>query len=418
MKNTHDESATISRVISALDPLALIREAAEQERRQPHRPVCDLDQTLKALGEERQCTIEDLARERAAQIVQQQPSQPSLILEEWLFTWVEKYKTRTGTDYRSLIKSYINPGLGHYRLVELTKGIIEPWLNNLKAVHKTGVDGQPLDLAVGTKKRIRRCLHKALEDAGLERNPVDKVEVMSDGDDEDSVCPLSEAELELLMADTGNPYYDFFAVNAWTGLRRNEQIALMWRDFGFNEREGFYFLHVVRSYNELEHEFKSCKNKGKRTLKLWPATAQIIIKRLPGEPDGLIFPGKDGEPVHPSTITHVFNDTVRRLRLSDHHHFHDLRHTHATVLFANGWSLPDVAKRLGHRDPTVTLRTYAGYIPGHEARLISEKPDLAKAQSSSTVFEAKSYLSTLKVGHCGLEPQTSVLSGLRSNQLS
>jgi len=286
----------------------------------------------------------------------------------------------------------------------------------VKALHKVSGDGQPLDLAVGTKKRIRRCLHKALADAGLEPNPVDKVEVMSDGDDEENVCPLSEAEFELVMADTSNPYYDFFAVNAWTGLRRNEQIALMRRDFGFNEREGCYFLHVVRSYNELEHEFKSCKKKRKRTPKLWPTTAQIIMKRLqePGEPDDLIFPGKDGQPIHPSTITHAFKDTVRRLRLSEHHHFHDLRHTHATTLFANGWSLPDVAKRLGHKDPSVTLRTYAGYIPGHEARLISEKPDLAKAQSSNTVFEAKSNL----VGHCGLEPQTSVLSGLRSNQLS
>jgi len=38
----------------------------------------------------------------------------SITLSEHLDTWVKKYKTRTGPDHRSLIKSYINPGIGHF----------------------------------------------------------------------------------------------------------------------------------------------------------------------------------------------------------------------------------------------------------------------------------------------------------------
>jgi integrase len=35
--------------------------------------------------------------------------------------------------------------------------------------------------------------------------------------------------------------------------------------------------------------------------------------------------------------------------------FHELRHTHATLLLRAGVPVPIVAKRLGHKDPSVTL---------------------------------------------------------------
>ena len=39
--------------------------------------------------------------------------------------------------------------------------------------------------------------------------------------------------------------------------------------------------------------------------------------------------------------------------------FHDLRHSHATILFANNMDAVAVASRLGHGSAVVTLREYA-----------------------------------------------------------
>jgi len=39
--------------------------------------------------------------------------------------------------------------------------------------------------------------------------------------------------------------------------------------------------------------------------------------------------------------------------------FHVLRHTHASALIAAGLDVVKISRRLGHADPTVTLRTYA-----------------------------------------------------------
>jgi len=42
---------------------------------------------------------------------------------------------------------------------------------------------------------------------------------------------------------------------------------------------------------------------------------------------------------------------------------HELRHTHATLLLRDGVPVHIVAKRLGHKDPSVTLNVYADAIP-------------------------------------------------------
>ena len=47
---------------------------------------------------------------------------------------------------------------------------------------------------------------------------------------------------------------------------------------------------------------------------------------------------------------------MRRIRL------HDLRHIHATTLLLAGVPVHVVAARLGHADPSVTLRVYAHVI--------------------------------------------------------
>src|SRR3954464_3900360 len=44
--------------------------------------------------------------------------------------------------------------------------------------------------------------------------------------------------------------------------------------------------------------------------------------------------------------------------------FHALRHTHASTLLARGRNLREVADRLGHSSPELTLRVYAHLMPG------------------------------------------------------
>jgi integrase len=51
---------------------------------------------------------------------------------------------------------------------------------------------------------------------------------------------------------------------------------------------------------------------------------------------------------------------------------HDLRHVSASLDKASGTSVKAVAARLGHSDPSITLRTYAHVLP-HEETAAAER---------------------------------------------
>lgn len=69
-----------------------------------------------------------------------------------------------------------------------------------------------------------------------------------------------------------------------------------------------------------------------------------------------------GEPLNPNTIYKQFlYDTkladLKRIR------FHDLRHTHATIMLEIGESPKVVSERLGHANVSITLDKYSHVTP-------------------------------------------------------
>ncbi|MFF4620167.1 tyrosine-type recombinase/integrase [Nonomuraea jabiensis] len=80
-----------------------------------------------------------------------------------------------------------------------------------------------------------------------------------------------------------------------------------------------------------------------------------------------------GEPVHPDTLSSLFPILIKRYneaypdRPLPHARLHDLRHIHATTLLLAGVPVHVVAARLGHADPSITLRVYAHVIRAAEA---------------------------------------------------
>ena len=86
-----------------------------------------------------------------------------------------------------------------------------------------------------------------------------------------------------------------------------------------------------------------------------------------------------GRPVHPETLTKVFNVAVSkvdvpRIRL------HDLRHTHATLLLADGVAAKVVQERLGHSSIAITLDLY-----GH----VTAELEQHAAARIGTILEAR-----------------------------
>jgi integrase len=104
------------------------------------------------------------------------------------------------------------------------------------------------------------------------------------------------------------------------------------------------------------------KEQAAERLAWWPAYV---------DQEGLIFAWEDGSPVLPDYICKAFGKAqaacgleLPRLLL------HEARHSHATMLLRDGVPVHIAAKRLGHKDPSVTLNVYADVIPDDDGRAV------------------------------------------------
>lgn len=100
------------------------------------------------------------------------------------------------------------------------------------------------------------------------------------------------------------------------------------------------------------------------------------------EDQGLVFASPEGRPLDPRALTRAFERVVKKAGFS-RITFHDLRHTHATLLLQMGIHPKVVAERLGHTGIRTTLDTYSHVLPSLQAEaakaldeLLSGKGDI------------------------------------------
>jgi integrase len=124
--------------------------------------------------------------------------------------------------------------------------------------------------------------------------------------------------------------------------------------------------------------------------------------------DEYVFSTGWGGPVHPDTVSSLIGDLIKAHdatmgedcagELLPHARLHDLRHIHATTLLLAGVPVHVVAARLGHADPSVTLRVYAHVIRDQVAAAADifarsipagDGPAVSKSVSKSAAAEGR-----------------------------
>ncbi|MBB2964470.1 tyrosine-type recombinase/integrase [Methylobacterium sp. R2-1] len=91
---------------------------------------------------------------------------------------------------------------------------------------------------------------------------------------------------------------------------------------------------------------------------------ELLRLRIRPTDDHHVFAQADGQPVPPNSLTHEFvwilaqAETLPRIRV------HDLRHSHATQMLANGIHPKIAQERLGHSSIAITPDLYSHVLPG------------------------------------------------------
>jgi integrase len=101
-------------------------------------------------------------------------------------------------------------------------------------------------------------------------------------------------------------------------------------------------------------------------LASWRAWRLAEAKALGAAPSEWMFSDHRGEPVHPQSVSQAFKRIVDRADVPALT-FHELRHTHATLLLKERIPIKVVTERLGHSNPAYTMATYQHVLPGMQA---------------------------------------------------
>jgi integrase len=308
----------------------------------------------------------------------------NLTVGQWLDRWITAHevelKPSTAASYRANISRYLRPAIGHERVQSLSPSRLSLLFKDLS--EHGGQDGKPL--SPRTVQFARAVLRRAMNDAvldrlievnpviGTKRPPVDKPKHTT------WTGPQLLAFLATLTSE--DRWAPLWTLALASGMRRGELMALRWSDVDLDTG----LIAVERSVTQvgLDRIYTTPKNHDTRDLSIDPRTVaalkawrmvQLSERLAWGEAyqgtEDLLFTWQDGRPVRPDYVTKAFVKSqagaeVPRLKL------HEARHTHATLLLREGVPVHIVAKRLGHKDASVTLDVYADAIPADDDRAV------------------------------------------------
>ncbi|MBE3560308.1 MAG: site-specific integrase [Ktedonobacteraceae bacterium] len=83
----------------------------------------------------------------------------------------------------------------------------------------------------------------------------------------------------------------------------------------------------------------------------------------------LVFPNLSGGYLHPNHMGEKFRKFLKEAGLPDIH-FHDLRHSAATILMCMGVNIKVIQELLGHSDISITLRVYGHLLPSMQEEVV------------------------------------------------
>jgi integrase len=238
-------------------------------------------------------------------------------------------------------------------------------------------------LSKRTVRFLHSILHKALEDA-LRKHlvPVNVANAADPPSSKEARPPENHVwtapQLRSFLRQCDNePLGGLWRLYALTGLRRGEALGLRWRDIDWDHKR----LSIVQQVVPLggRTTVGPCKTDGsERTIDIDERTLaalrahrarQSAEKLLLGEgyqDQEFVFAQADGRPWFPPTITNRWKRLLTRLGLP-RIRLHDVRHTHASVMIAEGEPVKVVQERLGHTTPAYTMFKYQKVLPGMQA---------------------------------------------------
>ena len=295
--------------------------------------------------------------------------------EQWMPRRRPQLGASTAHRYQWMIDNYINPRIGDIPIRALRVEHIDHLYRELLE-HGSRSAGA---LASKTVSDVHVIIRSSLADATRRHLVASNVALVAQAPRAQPRARCgpetwTAAQLGRYLASAAHlRLYPALHLAAFTGMRRGELAGLRWGDW---QRET-HRISIARSRQvvagrSLEVPVKT--RTSRRCIDLDPTTEHILDQwrrqqRRGGhsvEVADPIFTNTHGNAVHAESFSQLFDRQLARTDIP-RIRFHDLRHTHASLLVAAGTPIKVVSERLGHAHPGFTMATYQHLVPGMSA---------------------------------------------------
>lgn len=310
--------------------------------------------------------------------------------DEWLAGLHVKPKTRLA--YESSLRNHVLPVFEHRPVASITYRDCKRFVDDL-------ANGGLAPGTVGEARKILRLvLREALRADAIRRNPADGIRIPRG--ERQEMQFLTAEEVFALADEVANPprprsqplrtypqYGLLVRFAAFTGLRAGEIGGLRIGRVNPLHR----WIEVAESAEEIRGElvYGPPKTYARRRVELPGGLADELAEHVAGrggDPDALVFTAPDGGPLrHTNFYARHFKPAVHRSGVHPATRFHDLRHTAAALMIAEGAHLLVVKERLGHSTITVTADRYGHLFPSLEAALTVKLDETYRAAAERSI---------------------------------
>ncbi|WP_301291923.1 site-specific integrase [Bacillus sp. 1663tsa1] len=277
-------------------------------------------------------------------------------------------------NYRKHINNHIIPKLGNIPMQKL-KGI------DLEKFYSSLSEGMKPVTVRSIHQIVRTALAYAVRHDIVKKNVADVISPPTAGADARTVNTWTEEEvLRFLEHAKESRYYIAYLLAITCGMRKGEILGLQWKDIDFERRA----LSVNRSLSHITKEFHEPKtSSGKRLIVLPDITLMALndhLQKISEEKErlgegyndyDLVCPTYNGNPCNFRSLTQLWKKLIKKSEVPDIR-FHDLRHTHATIMLKQGIHPKIVSERLGHKKVGITLDTYSHVVPGLQETAVDQ----------------------------------------------
>lgn len=258
-------------------------------------------------------------------------------------------KPSTVASYEHRLKRHLLPFFGDMPLADIKPMHIRKFQAGLSksvsAVHTNSI-----------VQLLRSITKQAVQDEVLDKDPCVAVKRLEEQSQD--IDPFDSEELELLLSKIEPHHRPFFTVQAYTGARPNELMALRFSDVDWKKAEIRISKGRVRGKEGTPKTASS-----KRIIPLCEPALNALLEvksRSVGALGDYVFVDKKGQPVG----KHLYRVWKAALSAAGirHRPSYQLRHTFISQLLLKNIPVQYVAKLAGHSGIETTVRCYARWI--------------------------------------------------------